>query len=150
MKCCLWLGFKVELIMVQRRAGQGQRQATHNKHIPGSFTCYASQETCFTQAAGLCGRMGRIFLLMCIQKESCTKRDTNPSHPLTRPDTFAFVISSRSQTPDFFPFPLSSNSHSSLSLSFLPATTPLLSLSSPSWRLMSWEPWRMKGEKPAC
>lgn len=47
-------------------------------------------------------------------KRSCTKQDTNPSHPLTRPDTFAFVIFSRSQTPNFFPFPLSSNSHSSL------------------------------------
>ena len=116
MKCCLWLVFKVELIVVQRRAGQGQCQATHNKHIPGSFTCYASQETCFTQAAGLCGRMGRIFLLMCVQKKkkSCTKRDTNPSHPLTKPDTFAFVISLRSQTPNLFPFLLYSNSHSSL------------------------------------
>lgn len=38
-KCCLWLGFKVELIAVQGLVGQGQRQATHNKHIPGRFTC---------------------------------------------------------------------------------------------------------------
>lgn len=119
MKCCLWLAFKVELIVVQRRAVQGQRQATHNKHIPGSFTCYASQKTCFTQAGELCGRMGRIFLLMCQQKNSWTKQNTNRTHPLTKPDTFTFVISLKSQTPNLFPFPLSSNSHS-ITLPFLP------------------------------
>lgn len=38
-KCCLWLVFQVELIAVQGLVGQGQRQATHNKHIPRRFTC---------------------------------------------------------------------------------------------------------------
>lgn len=30
-KCCLWLGFKVELIAVQGLVGQGQRQASHTQ-----------------------------------------------------------------------------------------------------------------------
>lgn len=122
--------FKVELIMVQRRAGQGQRQATHNKHIPGSFTCYASQEACFTQAAGLCGRMGHIFLLYQARHGSqpptyqtrhiCLRHlPEKPSPPTSFPSLCPLT-----------PTPLAIHHHS----------TPLLCSSShgcPSWELMS-------------
>lgn len=139
MKCCLWLVFKVELIVVQRRAGQGQCQATHNKHIPGSFTCYASQETCFTQAAGLCGRMGRIFLLMCVQKKKLyqARHKSQPPTYQTRHIRLRHLL----EKPN--PQPFSLPSVLQLPLLFLSVTTPLLCLPSPSLPgrgLMSWEP----------
>lgn len=132
MKCCLWLLFKVELIVVQRRAGQGQRQATHNKHIPWSFTCYGSQKTCFTQAEGLCGRICCIFLLMCVQKKIKKlyrlSKGTNRSHPLTKPENSpsSYPRKAKSQSsvtslcPPTFTAPAIHHHHHSVSLPFLP------------------------------
>lgn len=77
LKCCLWPVFKVELIVVHRRAGQGQCKATHNKHIADSFTCYTSQGSCSTQVAGPCWRRGRIFLLVRTHKTETQTRTTH-------------------------------------------------------------------------
>lgn len=124
MKCCLWLLFKVELIVVQRRAGQGQRQATHNKHIPWSFTCYASQKTCFTQAEGLCGRTCCIFLLMCVQKKRKKVVPTEQRHesPDNSPSSYPRKAKSQSSVTSLCPptFTAPAIHHHSISLPLLP------------------------------
>lgn len=148
MRCCLWLVFQVELIVVQRRAGQGQRQATHNKHIPGRFTCYASQEACFTQAARLCGRMGCIFLLCAYTTKKVVLSKTQI--PATHLPNQTHLLSSSAweakPTPPtiFLPFVLLTPSPLSVHhATSLPFVLRLPRSSHKSQR-------RMKGKKPAC
>lgn len=97
--------FKVELIMVQTRHGQGQRQATHTTSTyQGVLHAMPAKRLALHKLQDCVGGWVAFFC--------CTQQDTDPSHPLTKPDTFAFVISLRSQAPNLFPFPLYSNSHS--------------------------------------
>lgn len=139
MKCCFWLSLRWNWSWCRDEMVKGSARPHTTSTYQRVLHAMPAKRLALHKLQDCVGGWVAVFC--------CTQQDTDPSHPLTKPDTFAFVISSRSQAPNPFPFPLSSNSHSCCS------PPPIHSAALPPLvaRVGSWcheSRGRMKGEKP--